>query len=173
MKQQQRNPVLQMVRKQRGTASRIAKACGVNRETVWMWEARGEIPAKHVLAVETLLEIPRHRIRPDLYPPPVRNGEKQLHHIFAIRDLLLIYDSELDELRGAVRELRDATQLTPLPPPLWVHFRDGCKYGGFGKMKAYELIDAGKIDARKMGKRTMLNLESIDRYHASLPKKRR
>jgi pyruvate kinase len=85
MKQQRRDPVLQMVREQRGTASRIAKACGVNREAVWNWDARGEIPAKHVLVIESLLNIPRHRIRPDLYPPPydyrtrkwINNGKKQ------------------------------------------------------------------------------------------------
>jgi hypothetical protein len=54
--------------------------------------------------------------------------------------------------------------------PRLVPFRDGCKYGGFGKSKGYELMHTGKIKGSKMGKRTMLDLESIDRYHASLPK---
>jgi hypothetical protein len=40
----------------------------------------------------------------------------------------------------------------------------------FGRTKAYELIEAGKIDAYKMGHQTMIDLNSVDRYHASLPK---
>jgi hypothetical protein len=45
-----------------------------------------------------------------------------------------------------------------------------CQYGGFGRVKAYELIHEGKIDAYKMDHRTMIDLDSIDRYHDSLPK---
>lgn len=66
-KQPRRNPVLSMVRGVRGTAVRIATACGINREAVWNWQ---QVPAKHVLVVEQTLDIPRHLIRPDLYPPP-------------------------------------------------------------------------------------------------------
>jgi hypothetical protein len=62
--------------------------------------------------------------------------------------------------RGAKMELR----------PQMLSFRDALKYGGFGKQKAYDLIRAGKIDARKMGRRTMVDRRSIDRYHKSLPK---
>jgi excisionase family DNA binding protein len=50
------------------------------------------------------------------------------------------------------------------------NFKVGCSYGGFGRTKAYELIEAGKIDAYKMGHQTMIDLNSVDRYHASLPK---
>lgn len=64
---QRNNPVLEMVRNVRGTAPRIAAVCGINREAVWNWH---QVPARHVLTIEQLLEIPRHRIRPDLYPPP-------------------------------------------------------------------------------------------------------
>jgi pyruvate kinase len=80
---EQRNPVLRMVRDVRGTATRIADACSINREAVWNWH---QVPPKHVLTIEQLLDIPRHRIRPDLYPPPshastkrwlTNNGRKQ------------------------------------------------------------------------------------------------
>jgi pyruvate kinase len=64
---ERRNPVLRMVRDVRGTAPRIAEVCGIHREAVWNWH---QVPAAHVLTVEKLLDIPRHRIRPDLYPPP-------------------------------------------------------------------------------------------------------
>jgi DNA-binding transcriptional regulator YdaS (Cro superfamily) len=69
-----RDPVLEMVRSKRGTAVRIAAACGIMPPAVWRWP---HVPAKHVLAVEALLDIPRHQIRPDLYPPPHDHSTKR------------------------------------------------------------------------------------------------
>jgi hypothetical protein len=40
--------------------------------------------------------------------------------------------------------------------------------GGFGKTKAYELIDQEKIIAYKMGGKTMIDADSIDNYHLTL-----
>jgi pyruvate kinase len=74
MKQQRPDPVLERVRNVRGTAAIIASACGVVREAVWRWQ---HVPARHVLTVEQLLDIPRHRIRPDLYPPPSHASTKR------------------------------------------------------------------------------------------------
>ena len=51
-----------------------------------------------------------------------------------------------------------------------VEFKDGCRYGKFGRTKAYELIAHERIRAYKMGGKTMLDLNSIDEYHASLPR---
>jgi excisionase family DNA binding protein len=48
-------------------------------------------------------------------------------------------------------------------------FKDGCRYGKFGKTKAYELIARQRIRAYKMGGKTLIDLDSIDEYHASLP----
>ena len=50
-----------------------------------------------------------------------------------------------------------------------VEFKDGCRYGKFGKTKAYELIAQEQIRAYKMGGKTMIDLDSVDEYHASLP----
>jgi excisionase family DNA binding protein len=41
----------------------------------------------------------------------------------------------------------------------------GCK-----RTKAYELIKEGKLIAYKMGHQTMVDGNSIDAYHASLPR---
>lgn len=82
-REQQIDPVLHMVRTVRGTAPRLAQALGILPGGIWQWQ---QVPAHHVLQVEQLLEIPRHKIRPDLYPPPShpatkrwrnRNGRKQ------------------------------------------------------------------------------------------------
>jgi excisionase family DNA binding protein len=54
--------------------------------------------------------------------------------------------------------------------PRLVEFKDGCRYGKFGKTKAYELIARERIRAYKMGGKTMIDLDSVDEYHASLPR---
>ena len=51
-----------------------------------------------------------------------------------------------------------------------VEFKDGCRYGKFGKTKAYEQIAHDRIRAYKMGGKTMIDLDSVDEYHASLPR---
>jgi excisionase family DNA binding protein len=51
-----------------------------------------------------------------------------------------------------------------------VEFKEGCRYGKFGKTKAYELIAQGWIRGYKMGGKTMIDLDSVDDYHASLPR---
>jgi excisionase family DNA binding protein len=51
-----------------------------------------------------------------------------------------------------------------------VALKDGCRYGKFGRTKAYELIAHEKIRAYKMGGKTMIDLDSVDEYHASLPR---
>lgn len=50
-----------------------------------------------------------------------------------------------------------------------VELKDGCRYGKFGKTQAYELIAQERIRASKMGGKTLIDLESIGEYHASLP----
>ncbi|WP_166308511.1 hypothetical protein [Bradyrhizobium sp. 2S1] len=42
--------------------------------------------------------------------------------------------------------------------------------GGFGRTKAYELIKRGKIVAYKMEGQTMVDANSIDAYHMTLPR---
>ena len=42
--------------------------------------------------------------------------------------------------------------------------------GGFGRTKFYELVAAGKIIAYRQGHQTMVDADSLDAYHASLPR---
>jgi excisionase family DNA binding protein len=48
--------------------------------------------------------------------------------------------------------------------------RTVCRYGKFGRTKAYELIAHERIRAYKMGGKTMIDLDSVDEYHTSLPR---
>ena len=67
------------------------------------------------------------------------------------------------------RALVEGGRNLPQPPRL-IEFMDGCRYGKFGKTKAYELIAEERIRAYKMGGKTMIDLDSVDEYHASLPR---
>jgi Helix-turn-helix domain len=51
-----------------------------------------------------------------------------------------------------------------------IPLKGACAKGHFGQTTAYKLINAGKIDAFKMQGRVMIDANSIERYHLSLPK---
>lgn len=57
-------------------ARRLSQITGekVSDGTVGAWKSRGQIPARRAIDVEKATGIPRHRIRPDLYPAPEMQG---------------------------------------------------------------------------------------------------
>ena len=59
-------------------------------------------------------------------------------------------------------ELHHKRNLIPLKKAL--------ERGGFGRTKAYGLIKKGKIVAYKMEGQTMIDVNSIDAYHMTLPR---
>jgi excisionase family DNA binding protein len=58
----------------------------------------------------------------------------------------------------------------PTPRRRLITFKEGIKHLRVGRTKAYELINDGKIITYKMGHQTMIDADSIDAYHASLPR---
>ncbi len=46
---------------------------------------------------------------------------------------------------------------------------DAVKISGIGRTTLYELIGAGKLDARKVGNRTLIPANSLRSYIAELP----
>jgi len=52
-----------------------------------------------------------------------------------------------------------------------VTVKEACAYARMGKSRLFELIAAEKIDAYKDGRSTLVDLNSIDRYQAKLPKR--
>lgn len=49
--------------------SELARLCGVSQSAVWKWaQSSKRLPAEHVLTVEAATGIPRHVLRPDIYP---------------------------------------------------------------------------------------------------------
>ena len=46
---------------------------------------------------------------------------------------------------------------------------DAVKISGIGRTSLYELIGAGKLEARKAGNRTLIPAESLRTYIAGLP----
>lgn len=59
--------LLEILPKRRGIVSEIARACGITHGAVSQWR---KVPAERVLDVERITGVPRHALRPDLYPPP-------------------------------------------------------------------------------------------------------
>ncbi|WP_367114198.1 transcriptional regulator [uncultured Sphingomonas sp.] len=60
---------LREIVEQAGSLTRVAEICGCTVSNVSQLLSRGsDLPARHVLAVEVALGIPRSSIRPDLYP---------------------------------------------------------------------------------------------------------
>jgi DNA-binding transcriptional regulator YdaS (Cro superfamily) len=57
-----------------GGPTSVANVLDLTPQAVSRWVAADRIPAKWVLAVEELIrfEIPRHELRPDIYPHPFR-----------------------------------------------------------------------------------------------------
>lgn len=51
-----------------GGQAALARMIGIKRVSVHQWKTRGVIPAERVLAVEQATGVPRHVLRPDLYP---------------------------------------------------------------------------------------------------------
>lgn len=51
-----------------GSQSALARVLGCTPQNVQKWCASGRIPAERVLRVEQATGVPRHELRPDLYP---------------------------------------------------------------------------------------------------------
>ena len=47
----------------------LARHLHLRRQAIYQWR---RVPAEHVLKVERFTRIPRHKLRPDLYPDPAR-----------------------------------------------------------------------------------------------------
>ena len=50
-----------------------------------------------------------------------------------------------------------------------ITMKAACERGGFKKTKAYALINSGTITAYKMDGQTMVDANTIDAYHETLP----
>jgi len=56
------------------------------------------------------------------------------------------------------------------PVPIAVPVPEACRIVGIGRSRLYEEIAAGRIEARKAGKRTLVMVASLRDYVASLPR---
>nr|WP_240202515.1 YdaS family helix-turn-helix protein [Pseudomonas sp. ICBG1301] len=51
-----------------GSQTALAKELGCTPQNVQWMCSTGSVPAKHVLKIESVTGVSRHRLRPDLYP---------------------------------------------------------------------------------------------------------
>lgn len=61
------NPALQKIRTTRGLPGKIAKRLKLTRTAVWMWK---RVPPHHAVQVARMLEMPVHKVCPEVFPPP-------------------------------------------------------------------------------------------------------
>jgi len=71
--------------------------------------------------------------------------------------------AEKADQRVAVTAIETATGLR------LASVKEACRYGKFSTTKCYELINAGRIKAKKFDTRTLVDLDSIDAMYAALP----
>lgn len=64
-----RDPILQKAIAAANTAQELARRLGVTPQALSQWR---RIPPLRVLDVERATGIPRHELRPDIYPPPTK-----------------------------------------------------------------------------------------------------
>lgn len=50
-----------------------------------------------------------------------------------------------------------------------VEMNQACRYAGVSRTRMYQLIKEGKVTAYKDGNKTLIDLNTIDAYHNSLP----
>ncbi|MDC3189119.1 helix-turn-helix domain-containing protein [Pseudoalteromonas elyakovii] len=55
--------------KHSGGQAALAEKLGKKQGHISMWIRRNKIPAEMVLRIEEVSDVPRHELRPDLYPP--------------------------------------------------------------------------------------------------------
>ncbi|WP_369823668.1 Cro/CI family transcriptional regulator [Acetobacter sp. DsW_063] len=57
---------IELVRATRGASAKIARAMNITRSAVSQWD---KIPAEAVVVIEQITNIPRSKLRPDLFSP--------------------------------------------------------------------------------------------------------
>lgn len=67
---QGRDAALTRAIKRIGTSNRLARVLGVTPQALSQWQ---QVPPLRVLHVERVTGVPRHELRPDLYPPPLKS----------------------------------------------------------------------------------------------------
>lgn len=60
---------LQRAKQIAGGGGVLAKSLGITAQALSQWD---EVPPLRVLQVERITGVPRHELRPDLYPEPAR-----------------------------------------------------------------------------------------------------
>jgi DNA-binding transcriptional regulator YdaS (Cro superfamily) len=67
MKNEQRSDGLRLAIEAAGSVSALARALGLSQQALWEWR---RVPSHRILQVEAITNVPREKLRPDLYRLP-------------------------------------------------------------------------------------------------------
>jgi DNA-binding transcriptional regulator YdaS (Cro superfamily) len=69
-------PLLEAAIALHGSEAKLGAACGVSQGTIWKAKQAGRVTAELAVAIERATDgaIPRHRLRPDLWPEPLKGA---------------------------------------------------------------------------------------------------
>ena len=74
------------------------------------------------------------------------------------------------EIEGTDRIIRACSCARNEKMPKFVyHIAEACVVSGLGRTRLYEEIACGRLDARKLGSKTVITAESLRKYTESLP----
>ena len=59
------DPTIKLAAEKVGGGAKLARKLGLTRQAIYQWD---RIPPERVLQVEEITGVPRHQLRPDLYP---------------------------------------------------------------------------------------------------------
>ncbi|MDZ7711734.1 MAG: Cro/CI family transcriptional regulator [Rhodovibrio sp.] len=60
-----RDPTMLKAIQRAGGVSALARQLGITRQAIYAWS---RIPVEHVFTIEQMSGVPRHTLRPDVYP---------------------------------------------------------------------------------------------------------
>ena len=75
------NHALSRACKRAGGQSKLARLLNTTQSTLWYWLARAKrgAPAEYVLRIEEVTGVPRHELRPDIFPLPQETPTPRAH----------------------------------------------------------------------------------------------
>lgn len=74
------NDALKRACEKAGGQKPLAEKIGTTQSQIWYWleKSKNGAAAEFVIAIEAATGVPRHELRPDIFPPPASRSRRQV-----------------------------------------------------------------------------------------------